>query len=401
MAKITINSVRKIYKDGTHRARKPEETLGWIEPKMAIAGVTRLANITGLDRIGIPIFSAVRPTAAEGAVSVYSGKGLTETLAKISAIMESLERYSAEFRNEKTVKGNYSQISKEFNALDPRSLILPRDLPYSEDVVLRWVWGYDILKEEEILVPVSAVFHPYTPLGDLHLFRTNTNGLASGNTIEEAILHGLMEVIERDAWSLAELSKRGGKVIASDSPLVNGLIEKFRKAGVEILLRDITTDLKIPVVAAVSDDVVLKDPALLTIGFGAHSEPEVACIRAILEVAQSRLVQIQGAREDTVKAEVMRRAGYERMKKINRHWFERGEEIELRGLSGFSTEDIKEDIEFTLGLLRKRGFERVIVVDLTRKELGVPTVRVIVPGLEVFGMDPTRIGERALEFLKK
>ncbi|TDA25027.1 MAG: methanogenesis marker 1 protein, partial [Archaeoglobi archaeon] len=69
MAKITINSVRKIYKDGTHRARKPEETLGWIEPKMAIAGVTRLANITGLDRIGIPIFSAVRPTAAEGAVS--------------------------------------------------------------------------------------------------------------------------------------------------------------------------------------------------------------------------------------------------------------------------------------------------------------------------------------------
>ncbi len=401
MAKITINSVRKVYRDGTHRARKPEETLSWIEPKMAIAGVTRLANITGLDRIGIPIFSAVRPTAAEGAVSVYSGKGLTETLAKISAIMESFERYSAEFRNEKTVKGNYSQISREFNALDPRSLILPRDLPYSEDVVLRWVWGYDILKEEEILVPVSAVFHPYTPLGDLHLFRTNTNGLASGNTIEEAILHGLMEVIERDAWSLAELSKSGGKVISTDSPLVNGLIEKFRNAGVEILLRDITSDLKIPVVAAVSDDVVLKDPALLTIGFGAHSEPEVACIRAILEVAQSRLVQIQGAREDTIKAEIMRRAGYDRMKRINRHWFERNDEIELKELSGFSTEDIKEDIELTLSLLRKRGFERVIVVDLTRKELGVPTVRVIVPGLEVFGMDPTRVGERALEFVKK
>jgi YcaO-like protein with predicted kinase domain len=180
MAKITINSVLKVYRDGTRRAREPEETLGWIEPKMAIAGVKRLANITGLDRIGIPIFSAIRPTAAEGAISVYSGKGLTETLAKISAIMEGFERYSAEFRNEKTVKGNYSQISKEFNTLDPRSLILPWDLPYNEDVVLRWVWGYDILKDEEILVPVSAVFHPYTPSGDLHLFRTNTNGLASG-----------------------------------------------------------------------------------------------------------------------------------------------------------------------------------------------------------------------------
>ena len=401
MGRITINSVRKVYRDGTHRAREPEETLSWIEPKTAVAGITRLANITGLDRIGIPIFSAVRPTAAEGAISVYSGKGLTETLAKISAIMEAFERYSAEFRNEKTVKGNYNQISKEFNALDPESLILPRDLPYNDDVVLRWVWGFDILNGEEILVPVSAVYHPYTPLSDLHIFRTNTNGLASGNTIEEAILHGLMEVIERDAWSLAELSKRGGRVIRTDSPVIMELMEKFRRAGVEILLRDITSDLKVPVVAAVSDDVVLKDPALLTIGFGAHPEPEVACIRAILEVAQSRLVQIQGAREDTIKAEIMRRAGYERMKRINRHWFENDEEIELKELPGFSNEDIKEDIEFTLRSLRKRGFERVIVVDLTRKELEVPTVRVIVPGLEVFGMDPSRIGERALSFMKR
>ncbi len=401
MGRVTINSVRKVYRDGTHRAREPEETLRWIEPKTAVAGITRLANITGLDRIGIPIFSAVRPTAAEGAISVYSGKGLTETLAKISAIMEAFERYSAEFRNEKTVKGNYNQISKEFNALDPESLILPRDLPYNDDVVLRWVWGFDILNGEEILVPVSAVYHPYTPLSDLHIFRTNTNGLASGNTIEEAILHGLMEVIERDAWSLAELSKRGGRVIRTDSPVIMELMEKFRRAGVEILLRDITSDLKVPVVAAVSDDVVLKDPALLTIGFGAHPEPEVACIRAILEVAQSRLVQIQGAREDTIKAEIMRRAGYERMKRINRHWFENDEEIELKELPGFSNEDIKEDIEFTLRSLRKRGFERVIVVDLTRKELEVPTVRVIVPGLEVFGMDPSRIGERALSFMKR
>jgi len=401
MAKIAVNSVKKVYRDGTHRAKKPEETLSWIEPKIPLAGITRISNITGLDRIGIPIFSAIRPSAAEGAVSVYSGKGVTETLAKISAVMEGFERYSAEFRNEKTVKGNYSQISREFRALNPRSLILPKDTPYSEDVVLRWVWGFDLLSEEEILVPVSAVFHPYTPLGDLHLFKTNTNGLASGNTLEEAILHGLMEVIERDAWSLAELTRNGGRIIATDSPLIEGLLEKFRRAGVEIKLRDITSDLKIPVIAAVSDDVLLKDPALLTIGFGAHTEPEIACVRAILEVAQSRLVQIQGAREDTIKAELMRKAGYERMKRINRHWFEEGGEVELKELPGFSTDDIKEDIETTLRLLRNRGFESVVVVDLTREELGVPTVRVIVPGLEVFGMDPTRIGERAIEFLRK
>ncbi|MDK2796108.1 MAG: thioglycine synthase, partial [Archaeoglobaceae archaeon] len=81
--------------------------------------------------------------------------------------------------------------------------------------------------------------------------------------------------------------------------------------------------------------------------------------------------------------------------------FEVNEEVELKELPGFSTDDIKEDIEKTLSLLKKRGFERVVVVNLTRKELGIPTVRVIVPGLEVFGMDPTRVGERAMEFIKK
>ncbi len=399
---IEIKEAKKAYYGGTHRIRRPEDTLSWIEPKLSLAGITRVANITGLDRIGIPIFSAIRPSAAEGAVSVYSGKGITETLAKISAIMEGFERYSAEFRDEKIVKGTYSQLSRNYNVLDPESLILPKDLPYSKnDSVIRWIWGFDLMSKEEILVPVSAVYHPYYPKGDLHLFRTNTNGLAAGNSIEEAIFHGLMEVIERDAWSIAEFCRKGGRTIETDSELVKALIEKFKAASVDIMLKDITSDIPVTVIAAVSDDLLLKDPALLTIGFGAHLDPEIAAIRALLEVAQSRVVQIQGAREDTVKAELMRKIGYDRMKRLNKHWFEEGDVVKLENLPNLSSEDIKSDIEKTLSMLKSRGFERVIAVNLTRPELEVPTVRVIVPGLEVFGIDPARVGERIIEFRRR
>ena len=84
------------YVGTSHRVVPPEETLRRFSPKLSVAGVTRIADITGLDRVGIPVFSAIRPSASQGAVSVHSGKGTTAVEAKVSAMMESFERYSAE-----------------------------------------------------------------------------------------------------------------------------------------------------------------------------------------------------------------------------------------------------------------------------------------------------------------
>jgi len=206
MGELNLSRCPKKYFLGTHRALDPEETLKIVEPKAKAIGVTRVSDITGLDRVGIPIYSCVRPRAAEGAASVYSGKGVTDVLAKVSALMEALERYSAELRPQDEgimIKGSYKELSLRYSLVDPATLILPNVTSYSPSATLRWIKGYDLVQREEVLVPVSAVFHPYTPKEDLHLFKTNTNGLASGNTIEEAILHGLMEVIEREtpgAW---------------------------------------------------------------------------------------------------------------------------------------------------------------------------------------------------------
>ncbi|MHC1629144.1 MAG: YcaO-related McrA-glycine thioamidation protein [Candidatus Nezhaarchaeales archaeon] len=406
MEELKLTKCPKRYFIGTHRALEPEETLRLIEPKTKIIGVTRISDITGLDRVGIPIYSCVRPRAAKGAISVYSGKGVTSILAKVSVIMEAIERYSAEVKpqdEDKMIKGSYKELSMKYNVVDPSTLILPFSTPYTPSSTLRWIKGFDLMNEEEVLVPVSAVFHPYNPKDDLHLFRTNTNGLASGNTMEEAILHGLMEVIERDAWSLAELSKCGGKIIevSEEHKLVRELIEKFEKASIKVFLRDITSDLGIPVVAAASDDLKLRDPALLTIGFGAHLDPEIAAIRALLEVAQSRLVQIQGAREDAYRANLMRIMGYERIKRLNKHWFSESDDVKrLSDMSRLAKEDILDEIRLVIDILRKKGFERVIVVNLTRPEVSIPTVRVIVPGLEVYGIDQDRIGLRGKECLK-
>ena len=99
----------------THRAIAPEETIKNVESKLRVAGVTRVAEITHLDRVGIPVYSAIRPGAAEGAVSIYAGKGATKPQAKASAMMESFERYSAELHDDhkdKFVLGSFEDLDE-------------------------------------------------------------------------------------------------------------------------------------------------------------------------------------------------------------------------------------------------------------------------------------------------
>ncbi|BAW31718.1 MAG TPA: YcaO-related McrA-glycine thioamidation protein [Methanothermobacter sp.] len=380
----------------THRARNPSETIRWIQEKLQMIGVTRITEITHLDRIGIPVYSAIRPTAEDGAVSIYAGKGATRSQAKASAMMEAFERYSAEKKSADSKKSVRARVDEIGEHIDLESLILPQGSDVDGEI--EWVKAKNLKDEKEVQVPANAVYHPYNPPGEcISLFRSNTNGLASGNAIEEAIFHGLMELIERDAWSMFE-AKRGPKREINcqdvDNKIIVELLKKFEDAKIDITLIDLTSDIRIPTIAAVADDVLLKDPALLSIGVGTHLDPEVAVIRALTEVAQSRATQIHGTREDTVRAIFMRKAGYKRMKRINRHWFGEPEEIiELDEMKNRSKTTFKDDIDVTLKELKRCGFSDVFMVDLTR-EVEIPVVRVIVPGLEVFAVDSSRIGDR-------
>lgn len=389
---IRLQSCRKAYSKETQRTVPPEETLARARARLPAAGITRVADITNLDRIGIPVFSSIRPTAEAGAISVYNGKGATPVEAEVSAMMEGIERYSGEMDDREPIVGRYSEVSARESAVDPADLILPDRVP--ADMAVPWVRGYDIVGEEEVLVPAHAVYHPL-PVTCGRLFRTNTNGLASGNTLEEATFHALMEVVERDAWSLVEVTRNTGpRIEGIEDGLAADLLAKFAAAGVEVILKDITSDIGIPTVAAVADDVVLRDPTLLTIGMGSHTSADIAVLRALTEVAQSRLTQIHGAREDTDTADVRKKLGYDRTKRLNRHWFAESETVRFPQLPSFDSDDFLTDINHVTARLGAAGLSRVIVVDLTRPEIGIPVVRVIVPGLEMYAMDQDRMGRR-------
>ncbi|MDR2623403.1 MAG: YcaO-related McrA-glycine thioamidation protein [Methanobrevibacter sp.] len=388
------------YFDGSFRTVNPEETIENYEEKLKIAGITRISDITHLDSVGIPVFSAIRPTAQEGGVSVYSGKGATKIQAKASAMMEGFERYSAEKQNidnEKIIKEAYQKIE---NPIELNNLNVPK-VDYDIDEV-EWVESTEINSGKKYHVPSNSVFHPYSSSSSFKLFRSNTNGLASGNVLEEAVLHGIFEVVERDAWSIFELTRLNNKEVELNdfkNPLIDEMLEKFTNSNIEIKLMDLTADVNIPTIAASSDDKLLKDPALLTLGVGTHLNPEIAVLRALTEVAQSRVTQIHGTREDTTRADFMRKAGYERMKKINRHYFQHDDEkININDIKDKSSKSLKNNIETSIGELKKASLDKVLFVDLTRKEIGVSVVRMIIPGAELYSVDSDRVGKRAFEY---
>jgi putative methanogenesis marker protein 1 len=394
-AKVAVNGPEG------YRTEDPEETLSRIEPLTKKAGISRVADITGLDRIGIPVFSTIRPSAETGAISIYNGKGLTKTQARISAIMEGIERYSAEQHGDVLVRELMEDMLNAGNALDPRELILPIYTKMRlKDFPIAWVKGREIGGDEDIMIPAIAVFHPYSSAADLALFRSNTNGLASGNTLQEATLHGLCEVIERDAWSLSEVKRKviSDVSIEGEEGLLKETMDRFTSKGIEVHLKNLTSDIGMPVIAAAADDVVLHDAGLLTLGIGAHPSPKVAALKALTEVAQSRLTQIHGAREDAVMADGNRKLGYDRVKRMNQLWF--GKAASSKGIDEMESidkGDIEANISETVDRIHKVGLRSVITADLTRKEIGIPVVRVIVPGLEVFSIDSDRVGRRLME----
>lgn len=395
---MKINSCLKKYTKETHRSETLKKTYENIKDIIYDIGITRIADITNLDRIGIPVYSCIRPEAKYGAISIYNGKGATKEAAKVSAIMEGIERYTAEQINyEDIILDKYtSLISKGKNALNPKNLILPNYI--DSDSVIPWSNGYSIdfetLECSNILIPTNSIYHPFDTKYT-KLFRTNTNGLASGNTIEEAIFHGLCELIERDAWSITEYSKDAGSVIENiyDED-INKLLLLFEKSGVNIILRNITKDINITTIAAISDDIETQDPTLLCLGMGTHTSPKIAILRALTEVAQSRATQIHGAREDTVISDFRKRMGYERTKKINSKWFENKHVCQYRNLIDQSTQDFKNEIKTVFFELKKRGLEQLLFYNLTDNTIKIPVVKVIVPGLECFSIDSERIGIR-------
>lgn len=429
---MQLQSRKKWTVNGTSRIRPARETLERVIPISKKIGVTRLADITDMDVLRIPNYSAVVP-GTEDYIWVYSGKGPTKEHAKASALMESIERYSSLQSSgpRKFVRSSYADLSKAHKVLHPDRIVEPVRFEYRDDMPMDWLPGHDLATGEQVMVPASIALFRYTPpppaVNPFAYF--HTNGLASGNVMEEAVCHALCEVIERDAMSLAELrasaipfhilrtilhSLNAAGISVPPIPAekfvddpgvfpdvdisgiefepVSKLADRFERAGISLTVKDITSDTGIPTFNASSVEWVTHDYGYLAEGHGTHPDARIALLRAITEVSQTRAANIQGARDD------LRKIKYgEQNTDDRRAWqfMQSTRKIKFSQVKTFFNEDILDDIKLILSRLKGVGLSQVIIVDLTNPDIGVPVVRAIVPGLETFKITKSVMGMRA------
>jgi ribosomal protein S12 methylthiotransferase accessory factor len=394
----------KQFTDGMHRAAAPLETMERIRPYFPQAGLTRLANITHFDRHQIPVTLAVRPNSRS--IVTSSGKALTLEASLVSAAMESLELYCAEIASPPSFLARYTD-------LDPATAIPAPRLPirsggiFSQQVPQRWCHAWDLLGQTRVVAPYDSVTMDFRcGLHDLVTtpFRMDSNGVASGNHLLEAICSGLFEVVERDATSchqnaseqLGGLPPRVG-LDTVEHPRALEAVERFAKAGLEVFLFDTTVDTGIPVYTAYWRE---PESGAVWAGQGAHLDPGVAMVRALTEAAQQNTVCIAGARDDlygafydTIYFSDSRRA----LEALRAHpvTVDAGERPSL------ATGTFEGDLAVALDLLQKAGLDQVLVWDLTPPGWEVAIVRVLVPGLEGYFRRCYAPGARARAFVER
>ena len=377
---------RKAYRGGTHRSRRPEETLNAFLPLAETLGITRLANVTGLDTIGIPVFMACRPLSRSIAVS--QGKGLTATEAKVSAFMEAAETFHSETITLPLKLAAYDQLRRDHPVIEVGGLPRSQLGDFNPAKSILWIAGRSVAGAEELWLPFELVSTNYTlpqPEGSF-AFAANTNGLASGNSFAEAALHGVCELIERDAITLWRLGGDDSRMDAKmdpasvDSQLCRDLLDRYAAADLDVGLWNVTSDIEVPVflcaVAERSDTAVEAE-----LGAGCHPDREVALLRALTEAAQSRTTRISGSRDDYVPESYDSAAKLAR-NRTARLWLAdppRRSFTEAPNLSGSSTDG---DLDRVLARLREKGIEQVVAVDLTKPDIGLPVVRAVAAGLE-------------------
>lgn len=351
-------------------------------------GVTRVADLTGLDTVGVPVAAAYRPNSRS--LSVSQGKGLTWPAARLSAAMEALEHAHAERPGVPLRLATAAALrARGADVIDLAGL--PRrpgaTCPDGHDQL--WLMGHTLDAHRPVWVPFGVVLLDRTPSGRRHDigWARDSNGLASGFAGLEAVHHGLCEVIERDAaarWLSVEEEYVIDPATVPDVGAM-GVIERCQAAGLLVVCHDLTHDLDVPVFAVevieAQPDPVRALPAAL--GYGCHSHPGVALARAATEAVQTRMVHVSGARDDLDRQTfaathdpVAIEAARADLALLARHAAPYAGVWESPG-------NARDDIAVLVGRLGRAGVPAPVVVDLTDRESAtIAVVKVLAPGLE-------------------
>jgi ribosomal protein S12 methylthiotransferase accessory factor len=367
---------------GTHRICTPEETLARIQPFLPQIGITRVADITQLDELGIPIFQAIRPGSRN--ISVSQGKGITKALAKVSAIMESIEGWHAEQPALISTRATLGEMAAQLpytlaqlsvhqhhilhDALElewfPATILSNADTPAQSTYV-----PADIVRLD---FTVKNMWHPPT-------FSARSNGLASGNSFEEAVLHALYEIIERDTFERV----RKGLIhqFLVDLDTIDGvasryLIEKLKAARATIRIFYASGATGIACFKA-----MISSPSypIVTGGGGCHIDRDVALSRALTEAAQTRLTMIAGSRDDIQSFSYKRLQGWSSFSSFT-HSQEQPQRIFQEIPSSITpSSSIKEDLHNVLQRIISAFGTAPLIVDLTHQSFNIPVIFAILP----------------------
>jgi bacteriocin biosynthesis cyclodehydratase domain-containing protein len=416
MAPLALERRRKLFtSDGGHRSVGPEATL--------VRHGHHVSPITGAVTMLQPM-----DVGAGGLIHVYrshhggvveqgclnglrgelrggcAGKGASEPQARASALCEALECYSSSFTGDEprrqarlrelggaAIHPNACLLFSDrqyrerdrWNGLESYFCLVPR--PLDPEGRLDWTAVWSLTRQEVRYLPTNLCYFGYPGADELPL---SSSGHAAGNTLEEAVLQGLLELIERDAcaiWWYNRVARPRLDLASFDLPYVNRVSAFLAGRGRSLWVLDLTGDLGIPVFAAVSRRVEGGGPEHVLLGFGAHLDPAIALLRAVAELTQ-------------MLTWVWRGEGGERfdpaeMSPITARWLATAtleSEPYLAPLPGTPrargsfprhfSDDLRDDIDHCRARVEQRGME-VLVLDLTRPDVGLPTVKVIVPGL--------------------
>jgi len=372
---------------GTIRARSPAETLAWLRPMLPLYGITRVMGQHGLGDIRIPVSISCRPNSRF--LSTSQGKGITRELADISAIMESVEVFHAERVPPPVLTATMEEMRRSGRRfVEPASLATVPGSQVPNDQPIEWIDARHLATGEPTLVPrrfLSTDQCEPRELATLGL-RISTNGLASGNTPEEATMHGLYELIERHCrfehrHVFTDEQRLDRRVILESlrgaNPHIDALLAILDESGMTLSVRSLHGDLGIPCFTAFLRPTHPGDRTSGA-GYGAHCVPEIALSRAITEAVQSRVTYISGSRDDTFPRD------YHHSEPVPLLDHEVPCRLALSDVPRPPTfASFSDALSWTRARLELRGFMDTCVYSYRRVEYGdVPVVKVMSPGLQ-------------------
>ncbi len=378
--KVTLNDAYKRYTADQDKIFTPQETVARFNDKLKKIDLDILKSTIRIDngRLDIPVYFS---TCGADAVDIIGtkkqmGKGGTPEQAEASAVMELAERFSffsfaknsENFFTDRYLNVKHRTISFELIAqsVHDESDELPAARKIFENLPLQWTRGYNLTREQEVLIPFDWFF-------SINEF----NGPSAGNCVEEALSQGICEVIERHTSSIVSHNRLQVAAIRPESatdPLVLEMLEKYKNAGIDLYISDFSLDIGVPTVGIMAyDPATFPHLSEIVWTAGTTPDPQKALSRALTEVAQ-----LAGDFNTGANYVASGLPKYSRIEEAD-YIINPGKEVDITELPDLSDDNIKTEVHRCISALAENEME-VLVIDTIHDQLKIPAFYTIIPG---------------------